>query len=81
MTNNVIWPVDQEATNLELHVELCAQRYQQLDSRLNNLEEKIDYLTVKIDGFRTDLMKILIGTAGTVLVAIIALVGTLLTKL
>ena len=80
MTNNVIWPVDQEATNLELHVELCAQRYQQLDSRLNNLEEKLDDLTAKIDGFRADLLKILMGTAGTILVAVIALVGTILTK-
>ena len=40
-----------EKTSLDAHVELCAERYGQLDKRLNNLEErtaKIEELVISI---------------------------------
>jgi hypothetical protein len=30
--------IDIEKTNLEAHVDLCAQRYESLDKRLTNIE-------------------------------------------
>jgi predicted nuclease with TOPRIM domain len=33
-----------EKTNLEAHVELCAERYSALESKLGNLEQKVEKL-------------------------------------
>jgi chromosome segregation ATPase len=69
---------EQESTDLELHISLCAERYKELDSRLGSLEGKMDQLSNKIDGFRTDIIKIFVGTAGTIIVAIISAIAVLL---
>ena len=34
-------PTEIEKKSLEAHVELCAERYSSLDTRLNNMNEKI----------------------------------------
>ena len=36
--------IDREAADLELHVELCAQRYQNLEQRFCRTEEKLEKL-------------------------------------
>ena len=33
-----------ERENLEAHVDLCAERYGQLESRLTNLEAKVEHI-------------------------------------
>tara|TARA_R110000796_G_scaffold78978_7_gene175927 strand:+ start:2108 stop:2401 length:294 start_codon:yes stop_codon:yes gene_type:complete len=38
-----------EKTNLELHVDLCAQRYAALEQRLDQLEDRLDTLSENID--------------------------------
>ena len=38
-----------ERTNLEAHVDLCAQRYHSLETRLDKLETKVDQLSTSID--------------------------------
>lgn len=73
--------ITQERTSLDLHVDLCAKRYEELDNRLNNVETKLDLVTKKVDGLKSEILKVLIPTAGTVIASIVALGGVILTKL
>ena len=74
-------PTDIEKENLEAHVELCAQRYDALEKRLNSVEGKIVTLQDTIEKSSLNTIKILIGTAGTIVVALLSLVGVIVTKL
>jgi hypothetical protein len=44
----MVEPTDIEKKSLEAHVELCAERYNQLEHRLNTVDEKISGLTLMI---------------------------------
>jgi prefoldin subunit 5 len=46
---------DIEKKSLEAHVELCAERYAALDSKLQTLEEKVDKLESHIVGIKETL--------------------------
>ena len=72
---------DIEKESLEAHVELCAIRYSQLEDRLTNVETKIGTLQKTIEESSLSTIKILIGTAGTIIVAVLSLLGVILTKL
>lgn len=72
---------DIEKENLEAHVELCAERYKQLETRLDNVEGKIGTLQETIEKSSLNTIKILIGTAGTIIVAVLSLIGVIVTKL
>jgi hypothetical protein len=74
-------PTAIEKENLEAHVELCAQRYDALEKRLNSVETKITVLQDTIEKSSLNTTKILIGTAGTIIVAILSLVGVIVTKM
>lgn len=63
--------VTAESTDLELHVELCAQRYQELDARLTSVETKLDKLSEIVTSLKNDLVKTLIASAGSIIVAMI----------
>ena len=60
-----------EHKDLATHVDLCAQRYQELDQRLESLEIKMDTLVEKVDGIRTSIATTLITTGGTIVVSLI----------
>lgn len=45
-----------ERTNLEAHVDLCAERYRALEQKLDNLEERMDKLEEHIIVIRTTLI-------------------------
>lgn len=77
---NYIETVDAERTDLALHIDLCAQRYSELDRRLTSVEGKLDNLSKKFDDSNKELIKAFIATAGTILVAIVGLAGIILTK-
>ena len=74
-------PADIEKESLEAHVELCAIRYAQLEQRLNSVEGKIAELHDTVEKSSLHTVKILIGTAGTIIVAVLSLLGVILTKL
>ena len=69
-----------ERESLEAHVDLCAIRYEQLDTRLTNLENKVDDVHEDILNGQKSLVKVIVGTAGTVITGIISIVIALLTK-
>lgn len=74
-------PTDIEKENLETHVELCALRYGALENRLESVENKIGKLHSIIENSHASTVKVLIGTAGTVIVGVLSLVGVILTKM
>lgn len=47
--------VKSERTNLETHVDLCELRYQQLDDRMNRVEQRIDHITEELREVRTSM--------------------------
>lgn len=73
-------PTEIEKENLEAHVELCAQRYEQLDKRLTSIEGKVSTLQKTIEDSHLSTIKVLIGTAGTIIVGVLSLIGVILTK-
>ena len=73
-------PTDIEKTNLEAHVELCAQRYDALETRLTSIEKKVGTLQDTIEKSHLNTIKVLIGTAGTIIVAVISMLGIVITR-
>lgn len=70
-----------EKESLEAHVDLCAMRYSQLDERLSGLEKKVGSIHADILEGQQSLNKVIIGTAGTVIAGILAIVVTLAMKM
>lgn len=69
-----------EKTSLEAHVDLCALRYAQLDKRLTHLEQKVDDMHEEIVSGQKSLVKVIIGTAGTITAGILSVVIALLMR-
>lgn len=74
-------PTDIEKENLEAHVELCAERYRQLENRLGSIELKVATLQDTIEKSSLNTIKVLIGTAGTVIVGILSTLAIIITKM
>jgi hypothetical protein len=74
-------PTNIEKENLEAHVELCAQRYEALEKRMSSVEGKLSTLQDTVEKSSLNTIKILIGTAGTIIVAMLSLVGLILSKM
>lgn len=70
-----------EKTSLEAHVDLCAIRYEQLDGRMTKLEEKVDHIHLDIIHGQKGITKVIIGTAGTIIAAVLSVVVTILLKM
>lgn len=71
---------DLERTSLEAHVDLCALRYGQLDQRLTSLEYKMDAVQKDILEGQKSLKTTIITSSGTIVVALIGIIGTILSK-
>lgn len=71
---------DIEKENLEAHVELCAERYKQLETRLGTIEKKVTSLQETIEKSHLSTIKVLIGTAGTLIASVISVLIVVLTK-
>jgi hypothetical protein len=74
-------PTDIEKENLETHVELCALRYQQLETRLSSIEKKVGTLAETIQTNQSSMTKILVGTAGTVIAGVLSTIVVILLKM
>jgi hypothetical protein len=73
-------PIDIEKTNLEAHVDLCAQRYDSLDKRLSSIEQKFDKLQELIEKSHNSMAKVIIGTAGTVVTGVLGVLVVMLQR-
>lgn len=71
---------DIENENLEAHVAICAQRYKQVDLRLISLETKMDSIQQDINKGQKSLKTTIINSAGTIVVALIGVISTILMK-
>jgi len=69
-----------EKTSLEAHVDLCAIRYGNLDKRLTNIERKVSTIQTTIEKSHMNMVKVMIGTAGTVVTGMISTLFVILTK-
>jgi len=69
-----------EEQDLELHVSICHERYLQLDSRLGRLEEDFKNLAEEIFNGNRALKNTIIMSSGGIIVALIGLITTILTK-
>lgn len=69
-----------EKQSLEAHVDLCAVRYQQLDTRLTTLETKMDRLQEDLLEGSKSLKGVIIGAAATVVASMMSIVVALLMK-
>lgn len=66
-----------ERENLQTHVDNCQMRYESLEKRLSNLEGKLDKIEEKMMELRLDFFKICVGTAGSIITAIIGAVAVI----
>jgi len=73
-------PTDIEKNNLESHVELCALRYQNLETRLTTIEAKVVSLAEKIQDSQSSMSKVIIGSAATIVAGLLSTVVTILIK-
>jgi len=67
-----------EKENLEAHVDLCAQRYEVLEGRLTKIEEKVEHIHQEITNGNKSMMKVLIGSAGTIVAGLLSTIIVLL---
>jgi hypothetical protein len=73
-------PTDIEKENLEAHVELCAQRYNNLETRLTSIESKVGSLQQIIEESRDSMTKVIVGTAGTIVTGVLTVLIVILTR-
>lgn len=69
-----------EKQNLEAHVELCAERYEQLNQRLEVIEVKVIELAGKIEESKSSMSKVIIGATATIIAGLLSTVVTILMK-
>ena len=50
-----------EKTSLKAHVEMCAERYKQLDERLETIELKVSNIQEALNESKNGLAKVIIG--------------------
>jgi predicted PP-loop superfamily ATPase len=66
-----------EKASLETHVDLCAERYKELDSRLESVEQKIDAVVERVDSIGSEFKKSLVNAVATIMVALLGAVATI----
>lgn len=70
-----------ERESLEAHVDMCQLRYEQLDARMTKIEEKVEHIHKDITSGQKSLAKVIIGTAGTIIAAVLSIVVTIMLKM
>lgn len=73
-------PTNLEKQNLEAHVDLCAERYKNIDQRLQTIEVKVDGLGDTVNQNKNSLATVIITAAGTVVTGIIGLILAIIFK-
>lgn len=69
-----------ERTSLEAHVDLCQLRYEQLDLRLTIVEKKLEDIQKDIIDGHKSMKTTVITSAGSIIIALLGVIGTILMK-
>lgn len=69
-----------ERENLEAHVDLCAERYKQLETRLGTIEVKVESIAATIADSKDSMAKVIIGSTATIVASLLGVVVTILMK-
>jgi len=67
-----------EKENLEAHVDLCQERYEQLEARLTKIEDKVEHIHKDITDGQKSMTKVLVGTAGTIVAGLLSTIVVIL---
>jgi tetrahydromethanopterin S-methyltransferase subunit G len=67
-----------ERENLEAHVDMCEQRYQNLETRLDKIEAKVEHIHADITHGNKSLTKVIIGATGTIVAGLLSTIVVLL---
>jgi SMC interacting uncharacterized protein involved in chromosome segregation len=67
-----------ERESLEAHVDLCEQRYINLETRLEKVEIKMDHIHQDIQNGNKSLIKVVIGATGTIVAGLLSTIVVLL---
>lgn len=70
-----------EKESLEAHVDLCALRYENLDRRLTNVEDKLDDISDQMAKGQNSLAKVIIGAAGTIVAGLLSTIVVVLMQI
>ena len=70
-----------EKTNLEAHVDLCAERYKGLHDRLSAIEIRLAKMNEDMSTSHKSTTKTIIATAGTVVAGLLSTVVVILMKM
>ena len=68
-------------TEYEVRISLVEQNYQQLEKRLEKVEDKLDEMRDEMKGGQTALIKVIIGTTGTIMVGLLSTIAVIITNL
>lgn len=74
-----------ESTDLKLHTHLCAERYRGIQEQFEALEQRLDRVEKKVEQIRDEIrtgnqsmMKVLVGTAGTIIASLLSTIVVIL---
>ena len=70
-----------EKENLEAHVDLCEQRYKNLETRMQNIESKVEHIHRDITSGQKSMTKVIIGAAGAIVAGLLSTIVVLLISL
>jgi tetrahydromethanopterin S-methyltransferase subunit G len=68
-------------SDIETRIALVEQNYMNLEKRIDKVEEKLDNLRDDIKSSHVQLIKVIIGTAGTIVVGLLGTVGVIITNI
>tara|TARA_B100000424_G_C22933244_1_gene496458 strand:- start:1123 stop:1359 length:237 start_codon:yes stop_codon:yes gene_type:complete len=67
-----------EKENLEAHVDLCTQRYQQLENRLEAIESKVEHIHNDVVHGNKSMIRVIITACGTVVAGLLSTIVVIL---
>lgn len=67
-----------EKENLEAHVDLCQQRYEQLESRLTAIEDKVENIHHDVLHGNKSMIRVIITAFGTIVAGLLSTIVVIL---
>lgn len=66
--------------DMETRMALVEQSYENLDKRITSVENKLDTMRDEMQKGQQGLIKVIIGTTGTIIVGLITTIGVIITN-